>query len=207
MAGKILSLAAGHRIAVTGSPLSGKTTIAKAISERYGLAHFSAGQIVRDMAKDWPELEAQLAKGETIDSDRIDNTILDLMREAETTGFVIDGFPRFPSQLWKMFNTTGITAMVWVETYFQRALQRAKLRDREFDDVDAIRKRFQWFNTHTRPIVFYATGMQVCNVLNFINYDNDPDKLEQIIASVAEALTTMIPSRIVKSAQMPTDKK
>lgn len=86
-------------LVLLGPPGSGKGTQAKALAERFGIAHISPGDMFRREVKAGTELgrlvETAMAKGELVD----DSVTIKLMEKSLSSkecdsGFVLDGFPR-----------------------------------------------------------------------------------------------------------------
>lgn len=82
--------------------------------------------------------------------------------EAESNGFVIDGFPRKMPQALLCTTTIGSPSLVIFldcpeEMMKERLLARAKMAARLDDGVEVTRKRFRAFEEDTRPVIgFYG---------------------------------------------------
>lgn len=196
--GSPLMIGGGSHIVVAGAPLSGKSTIAKRIAQELGLQYVSSGDIVREMATEWKDLAKELREGRTIDSVRIDNAILKRLEEIGVGGFVIDGFPRFTGQYYKLFLNSGIRMelMVWVDTIRELALSNGKARGRSDDTAELVNRRWQWFERDTRPVWLLAQTLRTVPVLNFFNLT--PGTLDESMTDFVEATRAVLPSRIVK---------
>jgi adenylate kinase len=85
------------RLVFLGAPGSGKGTQAKKLSEKYGLAHISTGDILRKAIKDETDLGRSAKKhvdgGELVPDDIILGIIKDELT-GNKEGFIFDGFPR-----------------------------------------------------------------------------------------------------------------
>jgi adenylate kinase len=86
-----------------GPPGAGKGTQAAAIKKRFGLAHISTGDILRENVKSCTRLG--LAAKRYMDAGRLvpDDTIINMMRERlreddAGSGFILDGYPRTVAQ-------------------------------------------------------------------------------------------------------------
>lgn len=192
----------GRRIVITGSPLSGKTDLAKRLSQRLDLPLIKMGDIVREIAQNWPDLQKALDEGNTIDSDRLDDAVFDKMRERNNSGWICEGFPRFVPQLLKLTGEGGADVMVWAETTLSLAISRAKTRERSDDTIENIKRRFAWFHSQTRPILYYVTGLKLMNLANFANmfqFDT-PEQYEEALSSLVVAVESSLPSKIIKPA-------
>src|SRR5437764_925967 len=87
------------RLLLIGAPGAGKGTQAELLAKRFGIAHISSGDLLRQHVRE------QTSIGRTIKSyvDRgdlaPDSVVLDMLRKpvvaaAEAGGYVLDGFPR-----------------------------------------------------------------------------------------------------------------
>ena len=80
-------------------PASGKGTMSSLLIEKYGYAHISTGDILRDMAKVDDELghtiKALLEKGEFIPDDIVYSAVEKRLSMNDLdNGYILDGFPR-----------------------------------------------------------------------------------------------------------------
>jgi len=102
------------RVVLLGAPGAGKGTQCKRIVARYGLAHLSSGDILRRERAEGTELGKKAQR--YMDSGALvpDLLIVEMMSKAikqtQSTGYVLDGFPRTVNQaveLDKVLSTNG----------------------------------------------------------------------------------------------------
>lgn len=91
------------RCVLIGMPGAGKGTQARFLSEKYGIAHISTGDILRLAMESGTELG--LRAKEFVEAGALvpDDLVIDLVKDRISLsdcrhGFVIDGFPRTPAQ-------------------------------------------------------------------------------------------------------------
>ncbi|MDR3231886.1 MAG: adenylate kinase [Synergistaceae bacterium] len=87
------------RLVLLGAPGSGKGTQAELLTEKYGCAHISTGDLFRHNLKNKTELglqaEAFMNKGELVPDDLVVRMVSSRLRERNVArGFLMDGFPR-----------------------------------------------------------------------------------------------------------------
>lgn len=90
---------AGGPIIILGAPGVGKGTQAKIIARRYGIAHISTGDILRENVAKGTALgnqaKAIMERGELVSDDLVCEMVRDrLARPDCDRGFILDGFPR-----------------------------------------------------------------------------------------------------------------
>ncbi len=121
-------------IFLVGSPLSGKTTIAKNLVKKYGYQFFSTGEYARDHGmkkeKSIGELDLSLNLNGAIRSE-----VLRIMSEHEDTT-IIDGFPRSAEQIIDVLNI-GIRFKV-VYVYINPLVMHSRAKNRKRDHNDTI---------------------------------------------------------------------
>lgn len=91
------------RIVLLGAPGAGKGTQAAKIAEKYGIAHISTGDILREAAKQGTELgrraESYMSKGELVPDEVVIGIVAERLRQPDcASGFLLDGFPRTVAQ-------------------------------------------------------------------------------------------------------------
>ncbi|MGQ1889668.1 adenylate kinase [Thermophagus sp. OGC60D27] len=157
-------------VVIFGPPGSGKGTQSEKIIAKYGFAHISTGDILRQEIKEQTELGKQakafIDKGELVP----DATIIDMLEkklESLTTaqGVIFDGFPRTVDQagaLKKMLRKRGEDVNVMLnlevqrEELIQRLLKRGEVSGRSDDNLETIEKRIRVYEEQTAPVIeFY----------------------------------------------------
>ena len=90
------------RIVLLGAPGAGKGTQCKKIAEKYGLAHLSSGDILRQHRAAGSELgkkaQSFMDSGALVPDDLIVEMMRSAIEAAGDEGFVLDGFPRTINQ-------------------------------------------------------------------------------------------------------------
>ncbi len=85
-------------IVFVGPPACGKGTQASIISEKFGLSHFSTGDILRDEAKKTTErgllVSSILGKGDLCPSDLLEPILEEYITENSFDNILFDGYPR-----------------------------------------------------------------------------------------------------------------
>jgi adenylate kinase len=159
------------RLLLIGAPGSGKGTQAGLLARRFGLAHISSGDLLRQHVRE------QTSLGQTIQSfvdhgDLVpDRVVLDMLRKpvvaaVQAGGYVLDGFPRTVEQAQASFPTAralGVQVQAAVHLDVPRAelVRRLLTRHRGSDDTqEVIEHRLQVYLDKTVPLLQYYAGRE-----------------------------------------------
>lgn len=92
----------GIHLVLLGAPGAGKGTQAKHLSAKYGLAHISSGNLLRDELTRGTKLAAEIKgymdKGQLVPDSIIIDLIINHVKGLESPNWMLDGFPRTASQ-------------------------------------------------------------------------------------------------------------
>ena len=150
-------------------PAAGKGTQSNLLVEKYGLAHISTGDLLREESNSGSELgkqiDALISKGNLVPDDMmygvIENYIASL--PADCKGTIFDGYPRTVAQaesltkLLQKYNMDAIMIdlMVDEQLLIQRLIERGKTSGRADDNLNTIRHRIAIYHQQTEPIAHY----------------------------------------------------
>ncbi len=188
-----------------GPPGAGKGTQSARLLEKYGLVHFSTGDILRaEIAAQTPlgvEAKKRMDKGCLVSDEivigmietRIDNNI-------DAKGFIFDGFPRTTAQAEALetllqkreLDITGMLVLdVQDEELVKRLLERGKSSGRADDQsVDVIQNRINVYNAETAPVIdFYRDRKKYYPVNGVGSVDEIFDSLCVTINKIDKAST------------------
>ena len=151
---------------ILGSVGSGKGTQAKLLAEKLGLVHLSSGALLRQAAKENSEqgrkISQLLTSGKLLPLDLNTKLLFPRLKQAFSTGFILDGFPRDMDQtkaledFLKQENQVvdkAIFLEISDEVSLERLLKRAKTENRSDDKIPAIKQRIQVFHQLVIPVI------------------------------------------------------
>lgn len=159
-----------HNVVIFGAPGSGKGTQSTLIAEKYGLKHLSTGELLRaevetgnDLGK---QIESFISQGNLVpDALIIDMLVSVLQKNADSKGFIFDGFPRTTEQaaaLKEMLNLQHtdialvINLNVGEDELVNRLLYRGISSGRTDDNYETIQHRIMVYHEKTAPVkAFY----------------------------------------------------
>jgi len=159
------------RLLLIGAPGAGKSTQAKLLAARFGIAHISSGDLLRQHVRERTSLgrvaEPYIGRGDLVP----DGVVLDMLREpvvaaAAAGGYVLDGFPRTVEQAaakYVMAQPLGVEvrAAVHLNVPREELVRRLLIRGRGSDDTAAvIQYRLQVFLARTVPLLRYYAGRE-----------------------------------------------
>ena len=159
------------RLLLIGAPGAGKGTQAERLAQRFGIAHISSGDLLRQHVKDQTSL-GQTIKSYVSNGDLVpDGVVMDMLRKpvvaaAATGGYVLDGFPRTVEQAKASFPTARalgveVQAAVHLDVAREELVRRLLSRRRGLDDTEAvIEHRLQVYLDKTVPLLEYYAGRE-----------------------------------------------
>lgn len=128
---------------IIGPSGCGKTTQAKLIAEKYGLHHFSMGQLLRDEIASGSgfglEAKSYVDQGIWAPDDLVFDILIGKLKSLNYKNFIVDGFPRVLNQgrIIEFFlrkQNTPVSLLIHLDVTFQEIqARRAKMGD-EFQD-------------------------------------------------------------------------
>ncbi len=128
---------------IIGPSGCGKTTQAKMVAEKYGLHHFSMGQLLRDEIASGSgyglEAKSYVDQGVWAPDDLIFDILIGKLKTLNYENFIIDGFPRVLNQgriieFYLRKNHEPVSLLIHLNVTFQEIQdRRAKMGD-EFQD-------------------------------------------------------------------------
>jgi adenylate kinase len=157
------------RLLLLAPPGAGKGTQARRLSDYYGIAHISSGDLLRHEVEAGTPLglqaEEYLDRGDLVPDELIHEMVFDRVTEADPQGgFLLDGYPRNLAQAEEarelaLANDITINAAVYLDVsrdeLLRRLAGRADAESRSDDDEETIRHRLEVFDAQTRPLVDY----------------------------------------------------
>ena len=155
-----------HLVNKNCSKGSGKGTQSELMVQNYPVAHFSVGELLRNVPDDSPykaTIDAKLVAGQIVPVE-ISLSLLKAAMEAtpsKHTLFLVDGFPRNYDNLsgWcrVMQTVSALESVLVYQCPFpvlqDRILERAKISGRSDDNIESVKKRFKTFESETVPVV------------------------------------------------------
>ena len=159
------------RLLLIGAPGAGKGTQAERLAQRFGIAHISSGDLLRQHVKDQTSL-GQTIKSYVSNGDLVpDGVVMDMLRKpvvaaAAAGGYVLDGFPRTVEQAKASFPTAHalgveVQAAVHLDVAREELVRRLLSRRRGLDDTEAvIDHRLQVYLDKTVPLLEYYAGRE-----------------------------------------------
>ena len=103
-------------IILIAPPAAGKGTQSDMLVGKYGFAHISTGDMLREVAKHDESIKSKLENGELISDDIVFSLLRDRLKSTDCKkGFILDGFPRNVNQAVKydeMISDLDVTSNV-----------------------------------------------------------------------------------------------
>jgi adenylate kinase len=157
------------RLLLIGAPGSGKGTQAELLAERFGIAHISSGDLLRQNVRDNTSFGQQIRqyvdKGDLVP----DSLVMNMLRKpvlAASNGYVLDGFPRTVEQAeaaYAVVEPLGaeVQAAIHLEVPHPELIRRLLARHRGSDDTqEVIEHRLQVYDEKTVPLLEYYAGRE-----------------------------------------------
>jgi adenylate kinase len=160
------------RLLLIGAPGAGKGTQADLLAKRFGLAHISSGDLLRQHVKEQTSLgqtvKSYIDKGDLVP----DSVVLDMLRKpvvaaVENGGYVLDGFPRTVEQAEAAFPIAHelgveVQAAVHLDVPRDDLVRRLLARRRGSEDTEeVIEHRLEVYLEKTVPLLAYYAGREL----------------------------------------------
>lgn len=157
------------RLLLIGAPGAGKGTQAELLAARFGIAHISSGDLLREHVRDQTPLgrtvKSYLDRGDLVP----DGLVMTMLREpvlAAVNGYVLDGFPRTVDQAkasYAVVRQLGaeVQAAIHLAVPREELMRRLLARGRGSEDGEAvIEHRLEVYQERTVPLLDYYAGRE-----------------------------------------------
>ena len=157
------------RLLLIGAPGAGKGTQAERLAARFGIAHISSGDLLRQHVSNQTPLgravQSYLDRGDLVP----DGLVMDMLRKpvlAAASGYVLDGFPRTVEQAkasYAVVQPLGaeVQAAIHLDVPREELMRRLLARGRGSEDGKAvIEHRLQVYLDKTVPLLEYYEGRE-----------------------------------------------
>jgi adenylate kinase len=157
------------RLLLIGAPGAGKGTQAQRLAARFGIAHISSGDLLRQHVRDRTSL-GQAAQSYVDRGDLVpDGLVMDMLRKpvlAAASGYVLDGFPRTVEQAQASYAVVRelgaeVQAAIHLDVPRAELVRRLLARGRGSEDTEAVvGHRLQVYLENTVPLLEYYAGRE-----------------------------------------------
>ena len=186
------------RLLMIGAPGAGKGTQAERLAARFGIAHISSGDLLRQHVRDQTPLgrtvKSYLDRGDLVP----DGLVMTMLRApvlAATRGYVLDGFPRTIEQAQESYavvRTLGaeVQAAIHLEVPREELIRRLNARGRGAEDGQAVvEHRLDVYLERTVPLLHYYAGREW---MFTVDGARPPDVVHEDIAGRIQKLAALI---------------
>ena len=186
------------RLLLIGAPGAGKGTQAERLAARFGIAHISSGDLLRQHVREQTQLgrivKSYLDRGDLVP----DGLVMDMLRKpvlAAASGYVLDGFPRTVEQAkasYAVVRTLGaeVQAAIHLDVPHEELVRRLLARGRGSEDArPVVEHRLQVYQAQTVPLLDYYAGREW---LFTVDGARPPDVVHEDIAGRIQKLADVI---------------
>jgi adenylate kinase len=188
------------RLLLIGAPGAGKGTQAERLAERFGIAHISSGDLLRQHVREQTSLgqtiKSYVDKGDLVP----DSVVLDMLRKpvvaaVEAGGYVLDGFPRTVEQAEAAFAVAQalgveVQAAIHLDVPREELVRRLLSRRRGSEDTEAvIEHRLEVYLEKTVPLLGYYAGREL---MFAVDGAQPPDAVQEEIVARLRKLAAFI---------------
>jgi adenylate kinase len=187
------------RLLLIGAPGAGKGTQAELLARRFGIAHISSGDLLRQHVRDRTDLgrtvRSYLNRGDLVP----DGLVMTMLRGpvlAAASGYVLDGFPRTVEQAkasYAVVQPLGaeVQAAIHLDVPREELIRRLLARGRGSEDAEAvIEHRLEVYQAMTVPLLDYYAGREW---MFTVDGARPADAVHEDIAGRIEKLAAVIP--------------
>jgi adenylate kinase len=185
------------RLLLIGAPGSGKGTQAVRLAERFGIAHISSGDLLRQHVRQNTSLgqtvRQYVDKGDLVpDSVVMDMLYRPVVAATEQGGYVLDGFPRTVEQAEVAYDVAhrlgaSVQASIHLDVPADELVRRMLARSRGSEDTqEVIEHRLEVYLKKTVPLLEYYGRREW---LVTVDGAQSEDEVHQAIARKVDALT------------------
>jgi len=177
----------GPKIIMIGGPGSGKSTYSKIITKKLNIPHIYTGDMMRDLAKqDTPEgkkVKDLMSQGKFAPLEVVVKAVKNRVSKPDAqNGYVFDGFPRNVEQAERMKQEKiNYNYVINLEVSEEEIIKRLTARGREDDKPETIKKRLEFYQKETEPLLNYFKD-------NIINIKAEGDTPENIAKNILEKI-------------------
>jgi adenylate kinase len=188
------------RLLLIGAPGSGKGTHSDLLAKRFGIAHISSGDLLRQHVRDRTPLGLKV-KSYVDQGDLVpDSVVMDMLRKpvlAAASGYVLDGFPRTVDQAKASYDVVRalgaeVQAAIHLDVPREELIARLLARGRGSEDTQSvIEHRLQVYRENTLPLLEYYAGREW---MFTVNGDRPTDTVHEDIVGRIQKLASFIAS-------------
>jgi adenylate kinase len=188
------------RLLLIGAPGAGKGTHSELLAKRFGIAHISSGDLLRQHVRDRTPLglrvKSYVDKGDLVP----DGVVMDMLRKpvlAAASGYVLDGFPRTVDQAKASYDVVRalgaeVQAAIHLDVPREELIGRLLARGRGSEDTQSvIEHRLQVYQENTLPLLEYYAGREW---MFTVNGDRPTDTVHEDIVGRIQKLASFIAS-------------
>ena len=149
-----------RRLVIFGKQGAGKGTQCELLTERFGVAHISTGDMLRAAVAAGTELGRAVGElmeaGELVGDDLILGIVAERLEEPDARdGVLLDGFPRTETQangLFELLTPATVDRAIDLDVPDEVVTQRMLERGRADDTPEAIARRLELYEAETAPL-------------------------------------------------------
>ncbi|MCB1969961.1 MAG: adenylate kinase [Geminicoccaceae bacterium] len=185
-------------IILFGPPGAGKGTQALRIKERFGLAHLSTGDMLRDAVAAGTDIgkqaKAVMDAGKLVSDEIICGVVSERIEQPDCArGFILDGFPRTVPQahaLDQMLERKKkkIDVVLLIQVDDDALVERIENRSRESggarsdDNIETLKKRLQVYYDQTAPVLpVYRDKGLIRTIDGMASIDEVTSEIERVL--------------------------